>query len=57
MYSDALDVLAGAGSEKELREALQWVGAVHEGQLVASAEPACWLGEACSRAAVDGAVL
>ena len=52
VYADALDVIAGTGSEKALRAALRRVGAVDEGQLVASAEPACWLGEACSDAAV-----
>ena len=52
VYADALDVIAGTSSEKELRAALRWVGAVDEGQLVVSAEPACWLGEACSLSAV-----
>ena len=52
VYADALDVIAGTGSERELRATLRRLGAVDDGQLVASAEPACWLGEACSVSAV-----
>ena len=52
VYADALDVIAGTGSERELRATLRGLGAVDDGQLVASAEPACWLGEACSVSAV-----
>jgi hypothetical protein len=52
VYADALDVIAGTGSERALRATLRRLGALNEEQLVASAEPACWLGEACSASAV-----
>ena len=52
VYADALDVIAGTGSEQALRATLRRLGAGDGGQLVASAEPACWLGEACSVSAV-----
>ena len=41
VYADALDVIAGTGSETALRAILRRLGAVDDGQLVASAEPAC----------------
>ena len=43
VYADALDVIAGTGSERALRATLRRLGALNEEQLVASAEPACWL--------------
>ena len=43
VYADALDVIAGTGSERALRATLRRLGALNAEQLVASAEPACWL--------------
>ena len=52
VYSDAVDVIAGSGSERQLHAALSALGAADHGTLVASAEPACWVGEACSETAI-----
>ncbi len=52
VYADAMDVIAGSGSEPQLHAALSALGAANDGKLVASAEPACWVGEACSETAI-----
>ena len=51
VYADAIDVIAGSGSEAALHAAVRSLGATGDA-LVASAEPACWVGAACSEAAL-----
>jgi hypothetical protein len=55
VFSDVLDVLAGTGSARELHAALASFGAADENSstLVASSEPACWVGAKCSSEAID----
>ena len=51
VYADAIDVIAGSGSEAALHAAVRSLGATGDA-LVASAEPACWVGAACSETAL-----
>ena len=51
VYADAIDVIAGSGSEAALHAAVRSLGATGDA-LVASAEPACWVGAACSEVAL-----